>query len=666
MTVKAANGVPAYEEVSFGYGQRDPQVENIEPIQAVQLKKFDASGPEVALPGASSVPSMAYKGVGLVADSPTVARVYVSNNGAGAAQSVKVELAGYDAGTGRALPGSPLSPVNGELDALPAPAQEEERANAAASFNFRLPDSWARGDVTLIATADPAHRFPECAGCRANDSLALTGVSFTAVPALKFAPISLEWTEGTRVHAPADPTASVQRTWPFWPLPAGGLDATRAPVHVDLTEALASTVKALREPLPGPRVPKRALPPPARVPVLDFNTLSLTGCLGWKNEACANILAPKIFAAERAALGSEAGNVLGVGIYDDTGHESGVLGEASSIPGGYNYSPGGPARAEIVVHEMLHDLGFRHSGCTPDEEAWPENVFGQAALLGFGIDRSLTSLGGIGPVLTTKGPGGQNGWHDVMSYCYPLWPSTLNWDRALKRLVEGAVIGLPKPYTSYPTYAGLTASTASLRAARARSIVTVSAVESQGRPVIAEVAPGAQAEGGEEQTPFVAQARNAAGRVIASVPIRGRSAHADVAGPSARPDEQLLMQFELPAAGAAALDIAQGGKVLAAAAVPSARPRLRVGSISRTACRRAGPLTLTYAASSGGGPFSQVRVLAQSGRSWQTIEVGAQRSRIVLARGSRPRGSKRLRVEFSDGFAASTATLAVPAGCRAG
>jgi Calx-beta domain len=658
--VTAANGKVVQSTVDFGYGQRDPQAENIEVLQAVQLKGWEKAAGEIGIPGVGQVNAEEYSGVGLAANSATIARVYASNNGPGSAQAVSAQLSGYEVGSGGlvALPGSPLSSLDGPLDALPAPAAEGERTDAGATFNFQLPASWTHGKIVLLATVDPEQQFPECAGCRANDKLALDNIAFTDVPALKFTPMSLEWTEGKVTRAPADPVASVTRTWPYWPLPTGGLSATGAPIHVDLTAALASVAKLLQ-----------AKPEYAGKP-LGYNTKSLAGCLSWEatvklNEGCVNLVEGKIFAAEKAALGTTTPSNPVVGVYDDTGLKYGVLGAANNIPGSFSYVPASSGQSGVVVHEMLHQLGFKHSGCTSpsDEEAWPANSQGQASLIGFGEDRSLNSVGGIGPILSTSGPGPEQGTHDIMSYCFPDWPSSFNWDRLLQLLSSGAA---PKPFASYPAYSSLTATTALAGQAGRGPMVTVDAVLLGGKPTIADVLPGALAEGGNVTTPFIAEALNAHGKVIARVPIKAIDSHADTIGPrSSAPVDQESMQIELPAS-ASSLAIVQGRRVLSRAGSPRGKLRLKVAKPTRAACRRRGPLVLSYSVSPRGSLYSHLVVMALVGHLWKTIEIGAQSRRIVLPAGSIPRGSRKLLVRYDDGFRTVSRTLKLAAGCRAG
>ena len=81
--VKMANGTVVQSTVDFGYGQRDPQIENVEVLQATQLKNWDKQGPEVGIPGVGTVASYGYTGVGLAAKSQTVVRVYAQQQRAG-------------------------------------------------------------------------------------------------------------------------------------------------------------------------------------------------------------------------------------------------------------------------------------------------------------------------------------------------------------------------------------------------------------------------------------------------------------------------------------------------------------------------------------------------------------------------------------------------------
>ena len=107
-------------------------------------------------------------------------------------------------------------------------------------------------------------------------------------------------------------------------------------------------------------------------------------------------------------------------------------------------------------------------------------------------------------------------------------------------------------------------------------MVTVSAIELHGAPVITEVAPGASAEAGNVATPFTAVARDAKGHVLARVPIRAHEDHADAIGPRSEPIDQVSMQVQLPAASAASIQIDKGTKVLSTARAPRGRLRLSV------------------------------------------------------------------------------------------
>jgi hypothetical protein len=93
--------------------------------------------------------------VPLTANKPTFVRVYpVAVNTT--ASPVAVRLHGSRGGA--ALPGSPLTPINGAIfvDIAAAP-----RADLTRTFNFWLPDSWRTGAVTLEARIDPLNAWPE-------------------------------------------------------------------------------------------------------------------------------------------------------------------------------------------------------------------------------------------------------------------------------------------------------------------------------------------------------------------------------------------------------------------------------------------------------------------------------------------------------------------------
>jgi hypothetical protein len=102
-------------------------------------------------------------------------------------------------------------------------------------------------------------------------------------------------------------------------------------------------------------------------------------------------------------------------------HFFGILGAASDIPGHYAYVPDSPEWYKTSMHEVMHDLGFSHAGCTKSE-VWPAAP--QGSLIGHGIDRSLSGPGGLGPIYQTAALSGD--YRDVMSYCPKTW---VNRDR---------------------------------------------------------------------------------------------------------------------------------------------------------------------------------------------------------------------------------------------
>jgi Calx-beta domain len=649
-------------KVDFAYGAEDPEAENLEVMQAVQKSAFDAGGPQLTLPDGSKASSFSYSGVGLVSAGKTIVRLYGADNGALTAENVPAQLRAYS-GSGSSLvelPGGPVAPLDNNLNLIEAPQFEADRKFSERTYNFVLPEAWTKtkGPITLVGTVDPEKKFVECPKCRDNDSVALTGVSFTEVPALKFIPMSLTWKQSGKTVAPTDPVAAVTRSWPYWPLPEAGLQAVGTPVSVDLTEALETVAAQLQ-----------AMPRYKGHP-LGYQADSLVGCLGWNakvklNEACVNLIEPRLFAAEKAALPASAGSTVAVGVFNDAGLEYGVLGAANAIPGQFSYVPESSGRSAVVVHEMLHTLGFKHSGCTgpSDEEPWPANPQGQAALLGYGVNRGGgSSAGGIGGIYATTGTAAGQGWHDIMSYCEPTWPSAFNWERTLLRLSKEEA---PKPFSSYPSFSG-TASASSIHAARSGPVVTVNSINVAGVQTIADVEPGAHTGAGKASG-YTFEALNSHGRVIAREPATAIDTHADVfeADP-ASDDEITILQVELPAKGLAGIALAEGKHVISTIRAPRGKLSLTVQRIARSACRRAGPLQLHFRARPGGGLFRRVRVLAVAGKKRRPIEVGSHKGTIVLKAGSRPKSDRKLIVELDDGFAAVTRAVNLPKGCRAG
>jgi hypothetical protein len=114
-------------QLQLGLTGADLSVENIEVTQAIQNL-------------ANQVP--------LVQDKTTYARVYVRS--AAGSQTADARLHGTRGGA--ALPGSPLSPVNGKITAQTTGGN---RANLNDAFYFLIPASWRSGSVTFRAEVLP-------------------------------------------------------------------------------------------------------------------------------------------------------------------------------------------------------------------------------------------------------------------------------------------------------------------------------------------------------------------------------------------------------------------------------------------------------------------------------------------------------------------------------
>jgi len=96
----------------------------------------------------------------LVADRPTVVRVYVAAPGAGGEHLYGVAARLYVRRQGEEEPGTPLWPANGPLDWEVESFQDElllgeKRPDANRTLNFRLPPEWLSGEVILRAVVNP-------------------------------------------------------------------------------------------------------------------------------------------------------------------------------------------------------------------------------------------------------------------------------------------------------------------------------------------------------------------------------------------------------------------------------------------------------------------------------------------------------------------------------
>jgi hypothetical protein len=628
-------GAPVSAKVDFAYGDPDPEAENLEVLQAVQAKTFDTAGPQITLPDGTKATSLAYSGVSLGAGSPTIVRLYGANNGALTAESVNAQLRGFSSSGGNLveLPGGPIPALDNGINLLESPQFDADRPKATSTFNFRIPETWTTGDgpITLVGTIDPAKTFPECAKCRDNDSVALSGVTFTKEKPLAVRPIPLTWVDRGRTVAPANPAATIEATWPYFPLARDQLvlGATSSPLDISgAIAAAASKAAKAGHPVSG-------------------DPQSLYSCLA--NETCTDVLGGSVLTMEMEAVGAQWGQTqaqvkgIPVGIFKGDVY-SGTFGEtAAGEPGTLFSTDSSAGNYESLPHEMLHALGFLHTaGCGSPlrPEAYPANP---PEILGFGVSRSATSSGGIGEILAAPH------YQDLMSYCRPRWMSVPTWNRVVTKLATGT---LPPPSSSV-------AAASSLRdprdVASAAAMATVDAVVIHGKPVIVSIGAG-RAPGGS-RSGLSLQTVGAGGRITHTVAMR--ASEVELESSAGLPPLQEL-NAEVPARAVSGLKITRAKHVLASMRLP-ARLGLRVRG-TRHLCPRSGYVTVRYATSALSG-LVRARLLAGRGSHLKLLVLGGQAGTIRVARAKLPKRANRVRLTVSDGLSSSSVTLALRARC---
>lgn len=632
----SSDGKPVSAKVDFAYGDPDPEAENLEVLQAIQAKTFDTAGPQITLPDGTKAASFAYSGVSLGAGSPTIVRLYGANNGAVTAESVNAQLRGYESSGGNLveLPGGPISALDNGINLIETPQFDADRAVATSTFNFMIPEAWttAAGPITLVGTVDPAKTFPECAKCRDNDSVALSGVTFTKEKPLAIRPIPLTWVDKGKTIAPGNPAGTIEAAWPFFPLARNQLvlGATSSPL--DLSAAIAAAVAKAAK---------------AKQPV-SGDPQSLYSCLA--DSACTDVLGTSVFTMEMEVVGAQwhqtQAQVKGipVGIFKGDIY-SGTYGETVGWEPGTLFSTDAFAgNRESLPHEILHALGFLHTaGCgTPAQpEAYPANP---PEILGYGVDRSSTSAGGIG---TIKAP---PLYQDLMSYCRPRWISSPTWNRVVTKLATGT---LPPPSSSLAAASSLHDPNG---IASGAGMATVDAVVIDGKPVIVSLGAG-RAPGGS-RSGLSLQTVGAGGRVMHTVAMR--ASEIELESSSGLPPLQEL-NAEVPVRALSALRIERAGHLLTSMGLP-AQLDLRVRGAAHHLCPRSGYVTIPYATRAP-SDLVRARLLAGHGSHLKLLVLGGQPGTIRVARAKLAKGANRVRLTVSDGLTSSSVTLALHARC---
>jgi hypothetical protein len=567
--------------------------------------------------------SAAYTGVPLVMRKKTVVRVYAGFSGAEAVTPgvprrppLGMVLTGLDA-AGRTLPFGPVLPEwSPPVDGLPVgdgTLRSAERLSPTAAYTFTLPGTWSkRGPITLVAQAvaggSPlgtyANRYCDQPGCGAVPVARLSGIGFVRTPA--------PWVLNLVAQIGYDP-------------PTG---AVTMPSPTAATLALAKLL-ALSP------VPFRFLMP-------DGTSLTSTPVLRAVRYAPNNALLEDAQAYD-TEIGSAGDGTAG--LFNSEKDVGVTVGRVSTFSTDRD-AAGVRRPVTLAAHEVLHQLALGHadsdSSCGGRGDGLPD---ARGHLASVGLDTSTSPP----YTLYTDTPAVRN--YDLMSYCgIPRvdsvhWISTLNWNRLL------AAARTTSSRSAAAAPAALVASAAGgleVLGSDGPAGVRITSVGAAG-PAPAP-APGA--------TPYRLVARDVAGRVLADVPMPAARA---VDGPV----PATLLRGRVAAAGAARVEIAVGGVVVAGRDRSANAPAVRVLR-PRTGARLAPgrPVTVRWRASDRDGDALRAVVEASSdgGRRYSAVWAGPADGVARLPAGllrSSPRTVLRVRVD--DGFRAATARSGVVA-----
>ena len=353
----------------------------------------------------------------LIREKETWVRVYPTAVSLMGADFVTTGAVLHGSGPGGPLPGSPLRPLRPtvQVSELLSPVtrlflQETSTYRVSrdvldSSFNFRLPRSWCQGTVTLTAEINPpgasgARTFPEAA--TANNQLARSATFSQQRPILNLScpavRISQSGVLSSSVFPDADMPRIMNRLLHFMPVSEVRVSPRPrlGPIYLwDTALQAARLAEDLHE----------------RYPLETF---------GWAG------LASRQFYSVLPPLGVPlpgGGLIIGMAPYHSVASWNTVLLGPDS---GNDPLISSPGVGVVMAHELTHNLGLGHPGCTPAEStfpAWldpdypyPVRQFGPT-----GNDR-FHWLDIIGNVVVAPDEGA-----DLMTYCRPLIPSDYLW-----------------------------------------------------------------------------------------------------------------------------------------------------------------------------------------------------------------------------------------------
>ncbi len=347
----------------------------------------------------------------LVAKKSTYVRLYATQ--ASGPNTTIVETKLYGTRNGIALPGSPLTPINGLRPLKTGTGYDRARLNDG--WYFQLPASWTEGTVALRAEIDPRMAYSD--SNRENNSL--TG-NFT----FQVQPPVCVWTVPVRTNTPKPSTTDpnfwtmVDRFEARWPVPDVWIYRDTSPVE----ELQVCWYGPFPHPCYGPYELEDGWSltngPPDRDKVIV--SLWARAQLSFNPDACDDIGAPVHF----------------MGMVHPNANNGGAAGYASTVskqswvqlpphtpnpaPSAWDAVPEGSTMAQ----ELAHNFGRKHINCGN-----PDNIDN-------GYLYPPCQIAPVGPTsyygfdTRTQTPIRPDGAADFMTYAYRTWVSDYTW-RAL-------------------------------------------------------------------------------------------------------------------------------------------------------------------------------------------------------------------------------------------
>jgi uncharacterized repeat protein (TIGR01451 family) len=594
-------------------------------VAAAPARDLRATGLEITqgvqretLPANTGAP-IRYDGVKLVGTTPTVVRLFGTRAGGSSrpTRDVPARLAGFVRlpGGGEQSLGPPLSPVSGPRDVHRGGAGVTlaERAAPLGAHNFVLPTSWTdpgreivlRG---IVNPSDSLEAVPECAGCGANNTIELTGISFELSPSITVSPVRVTYTRtGGPLIAPSPPSAVFRQTRAILPV---------------------SDFAFRLRPYAG---------------TIDVSDIANDATLSWQEQS------ERVWERIRTfEISNQPGFTIGI---------SKGLVRGLAVPVPYFWPPRWETVASAdedrpltsVGHELFHQVGFLHAGRQCGNEwplvDWPPDNRGY--LHGVGLDRRLDSGGSPGAfaVKAPSWPTGATQWYDLMSYCAGesnAWISTDNWQSF------GGVFPSGVPAFGAPS------GERSDEGSSDRNLLVLATIDESGVGKILSVqrGRGEVVGGGDDRSGEAAHyhliVRSAGGEELSSVPLAPGEGHNHGAG------RITALGAQVPAKGAERIELVHHGEVLAERERSPHAPT--VDLLSPAATGRVGEgaeTTVRWEAhdEDGGELSASVEYSSDDGQTWRLLTTGVRGSEARLPSAMlSATESGRLRVTVNDGF----------------